>query len=458
MDTILKDETLNKAFKEVDKEISNAEMRSFRDYVEKNKFILSELDNLPSFRQKLWVSYLLKNITEYKAFLSVYENSKQDISAIIAQAKAETTKWHDVIETFNRRFSVPFIVEVGNQDEVILNEEAPSLKFKFHQSEIDPIVPIDEKPLWGILSRGEQRALYILNIIFEVKARAESGQETLFIVDDIADSFDYQNKYAIIEYLNEMAKEPKFYQIILTHNFDFYRTVAGRLGIIRENRFHVEKSDKEITLVQEQYQKNPFDTWKKKLATNDEMLIASIPFVRNLAEYCGFEDHYNKLTSLLHLKADTSSIKIGDIEKIYQDILKDNSSLTLESKGRIVIDLIHSLAVRICSEKKQVVELEKKIVLAMAIRLKTEEFLIKQINDDSFVRGIPEYQTKALIGEYKRKFPNEVKKIELANKVNLMTPENIHINSFMYEPILDMSNQHLKQLYLEVCNFDKYGN
>jgi len=31
-----------------------------------------------------------------------------------------------------------------------------------------------------------------------------------------------------------------------------------------------------------------------------------------------------------------------------------------------------------------------------------------------------------------------------------MTPENIHLNSFMYEPILDMSNEHLKQLYRKV--------
>jgi len=33
-----------------------------------------------------------------------------------------------------------------------------------------------------------------------------------------------------------------------------------------------------------------------------------------------------------------------------------------------------------------------------------------------------------------------------------MTPENIHINSFMYEPILDMSNEHLKQLYKNVSS------
>jgi hypothetical protein len=48
--------------------------------------------------------------------------------------------------------------------------------------------------------------LYILNIIFEVKARIKANQETIFIVDDIADSFDYKNKYAIIEYLKEILE------------------------------------------------------------------------------------------------------------------------------------------------------------------------------------------------------------------------------------------------------------
>ena len=31
-----------------------------------------------------------------------------------------------------------------------------------------------------------------------------------------------------------------------------------------------------------------------------------------------------------------------------------------------------------------------------------------------------------------------------------MTPENIHLNAFMYEPILDMSDDHLCKLYKSV--------
>ncbi|MFO0704840.1 MAG: hypothetical protein U0517_02585 [Candidatus Andersenbacteria bacterium] len=64
-------------------------------------------------------------------------------------------------------------------------------------------------------------ALYILNIIFEIRARKKANQKTLLIVDDIADSFDYKNKYAIVEYLKDISEDDNFFQIILTHNFDF---------------------------------------------------------------------------------------------------------------------------------------------------------------------------------------------------------------------------------------------
>jgi hypothetical protein len=40
--------------------------------------------------------------------------------------------------------------------------------------------------------------------------------------------------------------------------------------------------------------------------------------------------------------------------------------------------------------------------------------------------------------------------IKTLNGVILMTPENIHLNAFMYEPILDMSDEHLKKLYKEI--------
>ena len=67
--------------------------------------------------------------------------------------------------------------------------------------------------------------------------------------------------------------------------------------------------------------------------------------------------------------------------------------------------------------------------------------MIAKINDGGFVNGISRHQTFELIKKFKEVFPSEEKSINLLERVNLMTPENIHLNSFMYEPILDMSNR-----------------
>ena len=44
------------------------------------------------------------------------------------------------------------------------------------------------------------------------------------------------------------------------------------------------------------------------------------------------------------------------------------------------------------------------------------------------------------------------KKFHILEQVAMLTPENIHLNSFMFEPILDMSLLHLYELYQEVKN------
>ncbi|MFA0521772.1 hypothetical protein AB4501_32955, partial [Vibrio sp. 10N.222.55.E8] len=75
----------------------------------------------------------------------------------------------------------------------------------------------------------------------------------------------------------------------------------------------------------EKYQKDVFNAWKQNLATNEAYLLASIPFARNLAEYCGHEDHYSSLTSLLHLKSDTKDIKVSDMQAMYREIFVDQS-------------------------------------------------------------------------------------------------------------------------------------
>ncbi len=101
---------------------------------------------------------------------------------------------------------------------------------------------------------------------------------------------------------------------------------------------------------------------------------------------------------------------------------------------------------------EELIELETKIVLAMAIRLKAENFMIAKLNDQVFVDEIKSNQTFRLLQKLEQDGVIDASTLKCLKQVTLMTPENIHINSFMYEPILDMSNHHLKKLYQKVSS------
>lgn len=455
-DIILTDEKLKAAFEDIDKLlIKNADMKKFRLCLESNQVVLSELSNPEKLRQKLWVEYLIRAREDYLDLLDTYNKGKVKILEIVKKAKEESTKWAEVINIFNQRFSVPFVVRMDNQDDVILKSDTPSICFDFLEDYSDKnsnTIPVDELNLKKVLSHGEKRALYILNIIFEVEARKEANQDTLFIIDDIADSFDYKNKYAIIEYLKEVSEHDGFQQIILSHNFDFYRTVSGRLNLDRSSRILANKTSEEVLLAEEIYQRSsPFSHWRQNLTTLP-MLIASIPFLRNLAEFSGDRLSYKELTTLLHFKLNTSDFTVGALESLIKTILHDQNELSLDNQEAAVINLIHQEAARISNERSETSALEEKIVLSIGIRLKAEEYMVDKINDEEFWHGISKNQTIQLVKRFKNDFPNEVDEIKLFGQVNLMTPENIHLNSFMYEPILDLSAQHLKTLYQHVCN------
>lgn len=449
-ESILNNPALQKAFEDIDKKLNaNADLRQFRDYVAKKRQILPELggERLNGFRQSLWTSYFKVNKESFNALLTAYRSGQKDLEDIARKATEESDSWAKVIRIFHKRFSVPFTVKIENQPGVILKNEAPNIIFELEDAEEKTTV--GKTDILQTLSTGEIRALYILNIIFEIEARRNAGQETILIIDDIADSFDYKNKYAIIEYLQEISEEHIFKEIILTHNFDFFRTLESRfVGYV--NCFTVEKTATETKLEKAVYIRNPFKEWMKNLASNDVQLVASIPFVRNIIEYSKGEDDpmYLKLTSLLHIKSDTDTITKKEIEDIYNSVFP-GLDLTLNDSTKKVVDLIMETTAN-CLSSGEKVTLENKIVLAMAIRLKAERYVFSKITDKSEPDS---NQTLKIIKRYENEFSaiaGESEKIEVLRRVNLMTPENIHLNSFMYEPIIDMSDEGLKILCKDV--------
>ena len=447
---ILNDEKLKKVFDKIDKAIgANAELRNFKIALEKDNSLLVELKSYDAFRRKVWLSYFSNLQSDVTYLWDMYNTRREELATIIREAEGTKTEWEEATVEFNSRFrGLPFRLEIDNQEDVILKTSVPSLKFIF--KDLDDEKKIEKKELLDVLSQGEKRALYLLNIVFEIRARKKLNQETVFIIDDIADSFDYKNKYAIVEYLKDMANEPNFYQIILTHNFDFFRTVGSRLSVGRLNRLYAIKSDTEVNFKMEEYQNNPFEHWIKN-HTNNHFLIALIPFVRNLTQYTNGHNnnaHYDILTELLHIKPNTQTITHKDLTAIFNTIVPLIPSNQDTAK---VIDTIYDCADTISQEVVHVeVNLEKKIVLSIATRLKAEEFMIGKINNSVVIGEISGNQTFELFKIYKDMFSGEHSNIESLDKVNLMTAENIHLNSFMYEPLLDMSDSHLKALYIEI--------
>ena len=277
--TILSDDQLKGKFNEIDKKLANRELRAFREFLLANQTLIPRLKEPEVFREDLLKSYLMLHKDEFRDLMDEFAKGKKRLEEIAVAASGQATKWQEIINIFNRRFSVPFKVSIENKQDVILKRSTPNIGFTFEDDSAQPVT-VARDQLVDVLSHGERRALYILNIIFEVEARKSDQVPTLFVVDDIADSFDYKNKYAIVEYLGDILTEPYFRQIILTHNYDFYRTVWKRLELSGTN-YHVNKSSEQINLSNEKMYRDPFEKWKSTANTSDktDALLAMVPFV-----------------------------------------------------------------------------------------------------------------------------------------------------------------------------------
>ncbi len=415
-------------------------------------------ENQSQFRKQLWGSYIQNSISA-RFYVNTYEQSKDEIEKIEGEATQFAPRWEKAVELFNNRFvDLPFELTITNQKEAVLGRQAAALNFIFKD---DPErLPRTRDTIRTSLSQGERRALYLLNFVFDVEERKMNSQETLFILDDVADSFDYKNKHAIIQYLRDLTEIAVFSQIVLTHNFDFFRALSqGNGGFInRSNCLMTSKSVKEISLSTADGISNYFvKKWKPKVMDSKRILYATIPFTRNLIEYT--QDYKNDppskkcyltLTSLLHWKQETEQITVGDYLLIYNSVFKTSHSVESEEK---LINILYAEAKSICNQTTHTgLDLEDKVLLSIAIRLASEKFLINELrrkkNDNNYWCESPS-QFRNLFEEYKL-LVNETKEIRILEKVGITVNSNIHLNSFMYEPILDLTIDHLVDLYTEV--------
>lgn len=473
LDKIYSTPEIGKALQDLKKKMTgNENVRTFREIILSNKELIIYLKNLEKLKKLLWIHYL--NILE-KDFSSYYEKIASysiQIKKLYENAEKQAERWENIVAEFNRRFKVPFEVKISNKANFLLKDEAPNLYFTYTRckgTDEEENADFGKDELMKSLSMGEKRAMYLLYILFDIeiiKEKATQGSgKYLIIVDDIADSFDYKNKYAIIEYLSDISENNHIDLLILTHNFDFYRTVVSRIGITRDNCYIVQKKENEelemtnFSYLKDYFSKGIVNEIKTGNINNDIKkikLIASIPFYRNLTEYMVLETETLNLTCLLHLKSnpiDTSTLKLSDIWNLIPTSLKSGfNNLFSTDNDENYLDLIKRLAINICNSPIEKVILENKILLSIAIRLELEKFLKQVLIDNSISLECNGVQTRIWSERAKQFLTKE--QIKIVDEVNLMTPESIHLNSFMYEPIIDMSDWSLKELYKNVLSLN----
>lgn len=461
------EEGLRTQWDAVDGKLSaNKAARDLRLYLEAHKLVVPMLLDAPALKRSLWESYLAGVPDLVSRALDDRRGAEADILRIAREAEKEQTIWEDVVEVFKRRFDVPFEVSVTNKTRAVMGASPPNLAFTFCDGRDDGARTIEQDDMYGLLSIGEKRAYFILNMLFEVEKRRRNGQETVLILDDIADSFDYRNKYAIIEYLKDISAYDNFHLIILTHNYDFFRAVnmRGVVGGARRCYFGARDRRGRVTL-----RLNPqFDDPLGRITSappSIRLLVSAMPFARNIAEHTHGKRNgpYETLSEALHWRASTKGITLAEIAAVIKEALPQSryDDLSDPPPETELFAAITAEADAIAGADSEM-DLYGKIVVAIATRLHAEKFMCSELFDSGFPPEGDRPTTRDLVRRYEDRTqgdggapapPGRVAgtgRIATLDRVALMTPEIIHINSFMFEPILDMSGRHLAELYREV--------
>ena len=453
---ILTDDEIKRLFTTLDEKLQkNEKLKGFKEVIQTYPELIPELLDYDGFQKKILRGYLSRNLPELSIVNDIYKAHKDELKGIVNRANGERSEWERVILLFNTRFFVPFTLDLQNKSDILLNAKAPELQFMYHDGG-ETAIKQERKTLMEHLSTGEKKAFIILQNIFELEARRANHQQTLLVFDDLADSFDYKNKYAIIEYLYDLKKDGIFKMLILTHNFDFYRTAVSRLDGGGNVFFADKQDDRSVKMCQGIYNADILKSRMLKKMDERRAFIGCVPFIRNIVEYTDEEGNkskdYKELTNCLHLKDETPGITFNDIIPIFQQVIKSSQGLAFTFGVDNYLDALFKEADAIMTDPNEV-DIVNKLVLSIAIRMKAEQYMVSVLSAEQVaeIRPNKRNRTAELLNIMKKYHGVDMEdECRMMNKVLMLTSENIHFNNFMFEPLVDISIQHLKQLYNDV--------
>ena len=425
----------------------NAQSRKALSIISKDKRCLNEMFNVSLFKKNIIFTKLnpySKDLKEYKKEIIEY---KKGIKEVIKEAEKSKELWVKIIETYNNRFITnKFDVKIENIKDAVLGINPPIFKKIIRGTDNEITTEIFNR-----FSSGEKRAIMILNLLFEVEFR--KGTQFTLVLDDISDSFDYKNKYAIIECLKDFVMDRNIQLIILTHNFDFYRSVRISLGSSLNSKLMAYSSNNIVSLYNAKTKEfenySFFSNWKNRGQKIDA--ISCLPFLRNLIQLQNNaeDSNYKKVTKFLHYNPDIDSAMFSEINNIL-----DSFKVIRSFPDFKYLDELREIAKSIIYDNSlNEMHLKEKVVLGLFIRIFTDKYMWKkyvEINRMNPSVAGELNQSKLLFDEIK----NDLNKFELETiqMALIVSPSFIHVNSFMFEPLVDVGTEKLKDVAKKIYN------
>ncbi|WP_353289557.1 hypothetical protein [Ureaplasma ceti] len=342
-------------------------------------------------------------------------------------------------------------------------------KIAYIKKEVQESLPLDkfEKDIF----RDEA-----VGIINKLNDFTENSSKVLALDDNEKNDLNSDVEIQIEKIINIFEKEQSndSWKLI-------FKKILNVIGIYKasEKWLKHSKSDNSNNNANNLYddQKGIFMFWKQNM--NYKNMISMVPFVRNIIEYTTWKKEntdLDALTNLLHENLDNIinnndnyvNKNFNDLEEIYKKYIKGLKLPNNLYKSLNVLDELYEQSEYIVNNYEQseyifVDDLQNKLILAMAIRHKAEIYMINKIKE----QNKPDKWTE-ILNKIKKEANNQTRKLyekvkmlvdkdtlKTLDAVNIMTAENIHFNSFMYEPLIDMDICNLVSLYKRIDNLLK---
>lgn len=425
---ISKDPEIIEQSKEITKLMGTAKESEFlKESIQKNPLLVKQLS---AGRKNILLSYLKSSSIDYNYWLEVVKKAKKELNNVLKIAQDKQTNFERAIEIYKNRFHPIFDIKIVNKAESMLGIKTPTITF-YHNRYCE--IPVSETKLSQILSSGEKTTLNILKFIVEYENCKK--YHPFIILDDIVETFDYSNRYAFMEYINDLVNLD-VPTIVMTHNFEFYRTVSKRIPKLRKSVASANSNGVVDIQTNNRINKNMENVLN---CSNIYDFFCAIPYLREIKTIL-LEDT-KTLDSCLHYKENTSKLQIKDI--LLQFPSNAIKSLKIDEND-IYMEKLFEIADNLSGFDD--FDIVKKTILSLSCRLLIERKIIA--NNFNLLTNINTNQTAQLLDLYGEKlFPNVKKYLEA---VQLSTPEFIHANAFMYEPLIDINGKYLFELYNQI--------